>query len=159
MLKRILAFSIDIYLGSLLATLPISLASMYFLGEMTQNVFLLDKTVAIGMIVLSFAILFLYYLVVPWKLFKGQTIGKRLVGIRICFNDDQALFKRQFLMMLTMTSLTKLVIQLVGIISGYNFVDVFIDLARSAAFVSLMLIVFTKNRRSIHDMISGTFVK
>ena len=103
LLKRAITFVVDLYLGSLLQTLPISLATYFTIGEMTQNIFLLPKEIALLGLCISLALLVVYYVVIPCCLLKGQTLGKRLMDIGIVYEKQQALMKRQIVFMIVFT--------------------------------------------------------
>ena len=60
LLRRAISFVVDLYLGSLLGTLPISFATYFTIGEMTQNVFLLEKGFAIFVLIISLILLIGY---------------------------------------------------------------------------------------------------
>ena len=48
LLKRGISYIVDLYSGSLIGTLPISLMTYVQLGKMTQNAFLLEKFTALN---------------------------------------------------------------------------------------------------------------
>ena len=61
LLKRGIAFLVDLYIGALLGSLPISIISLITIKQMTQNIFLLNHQIAIIAALLSL-LLFIYTL-------------------------------------------------------------------------------------------------
>ncbi len=159
LLKRGIAFIIDLYLGALIATLPISLLSYITIQEMTQNVFLLKKTVAIIAIGLSLVLFIFYYLLVPLKLLQGQTLGKRLMDIKISYSHDQELIKRQMFYLLILTSFTTLIGELLSILTGFNVLEIVNDFTMSLSLVSVIMICFFKDHRGLYDRLAKTSLK
>ena len=53
LLKRGIAFLVDLYIGALLGSLPISIISLITIKQMTQNIFLLNHQIAIIAALLS----------------------------------------------------------------------------------------------------------
>lgn len=157
LLKRGIAFLVDLYLGSLLATLPISFVTYIKLGSMTQNVFLLDKHLAVIVMMLSLLLMIFYYVIIPLYLMKGQTLGKRLMDIQIVYDEQSNLVKRQFIFMFFMTSFGTMIGQLISVISGYNVMVIMNDITLSFSLLSVGLIIFAKDHKGLHDKLAKSY--
>lgn len=84
LLKRGISYIVDLYSGSLIGTLPISLMTYVQLGKMTQNAFLLEKFTACLIMTISMILLIFYYVVIPTKIFKRANIRQKIDGYS-CF--------------------------------------------------------------------------
>lgn len=159
LLKRAITFVVDLYLGSLLQTLPISLATYFTIGEMTQNVFLLPKEIALLVLCISLALLVVYYVVIPCCLLKGQTLGKRLMDIGIVYEKQQALMKRQIVFMIVFTSFGSVLGAMLSVMSGYNCMEILNDVTMSISLVAIIMILFTKNHLGLYDKLFKTSIQ
>lgn len=156
LLKRGIAFVVDLYLGSLLGTLPISIATYICLGQMTQNAFLLEKPLACLVMGLSMILLVFYYVMIPVKFFKGQTLGKRLMDIRIVYDQPSMLVKRQVIFMIFMTSFGTLVGEFLSVLTGYQVMEIMNDITMSVSLVMIAMIVFKKDHAGLYDTFAKT---
>lgn len=159
LLKRAITFVVDLYLGSLLQTLPISLATYFTIGEMTQNIFLLPKEIALLVLCISLALLVVYYVVIPCCLLKGQTLGKRLMDIGIVYEKQQALMKRQIVFMIVFTSFESVLGAMLSVMSGYNCMEILNDVTMSISLVAIIMILFTKNHLGLYDKLFKTSIQ
>ncbi|TDW16524.1 RDD family protein [Breznakia blatticola] len=165
LIKRGIAFFIDFYLGALVSTIPISIISVTTIKTMTQNVFLLEKDIAIIAVMLGLFMLCIYYFVVPSYIFPSQTVGKKIIGITIDLNQkkkQKSLFKRQVIgYMLLEGSLTptgKLVFQLISLLSGYNIVSIGLDVGNYITIASVGLLLCGRRHLMIHDYLGKSNV-
>lgn len=158
-IRRGIAYIVDLYLGTLLSTLPISIATMMTVGSISQNIFLLDKLVAIFAILLSLLLLMLYYIGIPVYFMKGQTLGKRLMDIKIIYPQISSLAKRQIIFMITLTSFGAMLGQLFTLLSGYNIIEIMNDITLSLSFITIMMFIFHKQHIALHDKIAKTEIK
>ncbi len=156
LLRRGIAFIVDLYLGSLLGTLPISIATYICLGKMTQNAYLLEKTLACSVMGLSMILLILYYVIIPVKLLKGQTLGKRLMDIHIVYEQSSMLIKRQVIFMIFMTSFGTMVGQFLSVLTGYQIMEIMNDITMSVSLVIVGWIIINKDHKGLYDRVSGT---
>lgn len=88
---------------------------------------------------ISNVIYFLYGLIVP-VVWYGYTVGKRLAGIRIARTNGEKVS--------LWTMIKRNVIA--GLVYGITF--------GIALIVSILMIAFRQDKRSLHDMIAGTYV-
>ena len=156
LLKRSIAFFIDLYLGALLASIPISLISLIQINQITQNIFLLDESIAIIAIILSFVCLGFYYLYIPLFIYPGQTLGKRLMDIQIISSSKISLVKRQILFMLLFTSASHLFAQLVSLLTGYNLISLMTDITLSLSLMAIINLFITK--QMLYDRLAKTYI-
>ncbi|WP_028044721.1 RDD family protein [Candidatus Stoquefichus massiliensis] len=154
LLKRGIAFFVDLYIGALLATLPISVITFFKLHQITQNIFLLDKPTAIIAVLLSLICLYFYYIYIPTSIYLGQTLGKRLMDIQIIAKSHRLFMKRQIIFMGIFTSTSKVLAQLVSLLIGYNIVSLVTDITLSLSFIAIMSLFFTK--QMLHDRLAKT---
>jgi uncharacterized RDD family membrane protein YckC len=134
---RLLAIIVDVVIG-LAVTVPVALYTgaydAVFQGQpLTWSLYLQTTLVGWGW----------YFLVNSYWLIKyGQTVGKRLLGIRIC--DFQTGGVPPFWRLLVRIAVPSFAAQAGLIGSLFDLVDI--------------LLVFGKNRRCIHDLIASTRV-
>jgi len=159
LLKRGIAFIVDLYLGSLLGTLPISLATYMQLGYMTQNAYLLEKSIACLVMGLSMIFIMFYYVVIPLKIFKGQTLGKKLMNIHIAYDQSSMLVKRQLIFMICMTSFGTLVGQFLSVAFEANIMEIMNDITMSISLVCIAMILFMKDHNGLYDRLAKTHIQ
>lgn len=153
LLRRAISFVVDLYLGSLLGTLPISIATYFTLGEMTQNVLLLEKGLAIFVLIISLILLIAYYVL------EGQTLGKKLMDICIVYEKHNSLIKRQVLFMIALTSFGSVLGALLSVMSGYDCIEILSDVTMSISLVAVVMILFTKSHLGIYDKLFKTSIQ
>lgn len=158
--SRAIAFMIDWYVGGVLVYFPVILIiNKINLGkEYTLDLRSLPFS-------LAFIIALLYYVLIPYLL-NGQTLGKKIVKLKICeLNKEKisffSLIKRQvFGIMLIEGSLfliTPLLWQAIFYKAAlYQQILTWIYYVLSVA--SILMIIFSKNKKAIHDYIGNTYV-
>lgn len=156
LLKRAFAFLIDLYVGSLLATLPITFISLWTIQEMSQNVFLLEKGIAVIALICSIIILVCYYVYIPLHVYQGQTLGKHLLDITIVAKHKQDLCKRQCLVMLIFTSTSKLCSQLISILIGINIVSIVTECTLYGSIVCIIIVLVSKQHQMPYEQFANT---
>ena len=159
LLKRGIAYIVDLYLGSLVGTLPISIATYMQLGYMTQNAYLLEKSTACLVMGLSLILISFYYVIIPMKLLKGQTLGKRLMNIHIAYEKTSMLIKRQIIFMIFMTSFGTMIGQLLTVLSGYQIMEIMNDITMSISLVCIAMIIFMKDHNGLYDRVAKTHLQ
>lgn len=167
--KRAVAFFIDWYISTLLAGIP--LLYMYSIQSGSTEVpaslaqFSGNLRIVAGLI--GIVIITLYYVIVPLKFNKGQTLGKKFLGVKIVQGDGSEvtaknLIKREILgVMLVeagLVSSSKYLRELF-LISGMNSAYRILALvAIVIPFISIAIMIFNKESKMIHDIIGGTKV-
>ena len=82
--RRVLSYFIDWYLGALCAAFPIAVVSQKLYGTMLkQNLLKIQQPYGFiaGIIGVIFALF--YYIYIPFFVYKGQTVGKRICNVKI----------------------------------------------------------------------------
>lgn len=131
------------------------------------NLYTLPTFMQIPTIILMIAVPFFYQVILPCYFIEGQSFGKRLIGLKIVqTNDEKATLKNYILRFIGMMleghpnfSITGTVVyflyaqyltpetsKTIGMILGYIFA------------ASIIIALFQRNRRSIHDFIGNTKV-
>lgn len=148
LLKRGIAFLVDLYIGALLGSLPISIISLITIKQMTQNIFLLNHQIAIIAALLSLLLLGFYYLYIPCWIYSGQTLGKRLMDLKINNKGKKFLVKRQLFVLLILTS---------GGLSGYSLIEISNDITMYLSLISIGMLLLKKE--TLQDRLFKTTVK
>ena len=157
LLKRGIAFLVDLYIGALLGSLPISIISLITIKQMTQNIFLLNHQIAIIAALLSLLLLGFYYLYIPCWIYSGQTLGKRLMDLKINSKGKKFLVKRQLFVLLILTSGGRLVAQLLSLLSGYSLIEISNDITMYLSLISIGMLLLKKE--TLQDRLFKTTVK
>jgi uncharacterized RDD family membrane protein YckC len=167
--KRLAAYLVDWYLGSMFTSLP--MVMIYMKATDTQdlivNLFQYPKHYGViaGCVGLVFA--FFYYLLVPLTIWKGQTLGKRWCHFKIVKrNGDNAAFKEMFFRQVIGIFLVEgalmfpssLLRQILSLISNINFITSLMYLGIAVSIISGLFVLLRKDHKAIHDLISGTRV-
>jgi uncharacterized RDD family membrane protein YckC len=167
--KRLTAYMIDWYLGSIFTSLPMVLIYMKVTDtqDLNVNLFQYPKQYALfaGGIGLLFA--FFYYMIVPLSIWKGQTIGKRWCHFKIApKNGDNVTFRELFLRQIIGIFLlegalifpSSLLRQILSLVSNINFITPLMYLGIGMSILSGLFVLFRKDYKAIHDLISNTRV-
>lgn len=167
--KRAVAFFIDWYISTLLAGIPLLYMYSIQSGSTEVPASLAQFSGNLGIVagLIGIVIITLYYVIVPLKFNKGQTLGKKFLGVKIVQGDGSEvtaknLIKREILgVMLVeagLVSSSKYLRELF-LISGMNSVYRILALvAIVIPFISIAIMIFNKESKMIHDIIGGTKV-
>lgn len=167
-MKRFVAFAIDWYLGSMLVSLPVSIAYyQYFPQQSTVlDIRVLPFTSACITMMASLVIACLYYVVLPYRM-RGQTLGKKLMKLRITEKGKQqiswrALCIRQIIGIIliegSVYTISPLIYQLVCFEADQMLSTItYVHYALTIASIACML--FTKKRCAFHDYLAHTQVE
>lgn len=173
-LKRIVAYAIDWALGGILTGLPIVLL---YAGVTKRNDFFSDFYVFSSLgysplyaytgFVLCLICALFYYVYIPIKKYPGQTLGKRIMGLKIV-NDDLSpvskitMLKRQVIglmilegVSLVISSYTRQILTLATGIYLEYYIGVVVGLI---TIISCMLFFSTPSQKSFHDYLFHTKV-
>lgn len=167
--KRAIAFFIDWYISTLLAGIPLLYMYSVQSGIAESPTSLTQFKGSLGVIAgfIGIVIITIYYVVVPLKFNKGQTLAKSILGIKIVQNDGSEvniknLIKREILgVMLIEAGLvsSSKYLREIFLISGMNSVyRILAILAMVIPFISIMVMMFNKESKMIHDIVGGTKV-
>jgi uncharacterized RDD family membrane protein YckC len=167
--KRFIAYMVDWYLGSIFTSLPMIMIYMKVTNTGRLNVNLFQYPKQYAMLAGNFGLLFalFYYVIVPLYIWKGQTLGKRwchfkiikMTGDDVSFKD---LFLRQiigiFLLEGALIFPSNLFHQILSLESNINFVAPLMYIGIVVSILSSLFVLFRKDHRAIHDLISNTKV-
>ena len=173
--KRFTAYLIDWFIGALFMMLPICLIWMFNthnledMGHinlwMIQNEISKESAIFAGCIAIVLSLF--YYVWIPYKVYKGQTLGKRIMNIKIVKKDNtdvdlKTLFIRQVIGIIILEgsfyNVSSLWHSLLSLITNLNFTGILMLMGLSISVLSAAICMFSKSHRMIHDRISYTKV-
>lgn len=166
--RRFFAYLIDWYVGALCTAIPISIIAYQTTGDMT-NQYLTDFPSPFGIVagVLALLFAFAYYIAIPLFVWRGQTPGKRLCGIKIVRFDGASVdFGHLALRQIVGVTIIEGIIanasaiwhQMLTIATGINFVHPLMYAGFAVTLVSCIMILVRKDHRCLHDFIGDTKV-
>lgn len=172
--KRLMAWGLDWVLGGILSSIPAVVAYSLVTKRGTLFTSLYDFkamgssttfVTLIGLICLVIGIL--YYMIVPWKIYPGQTLGKKIVHIKIEKVNGQKMtfsdyFIRQVIFLFfiegSVTILSRYIVQLMTLSSNF-YIDSYLAIFWFALTTfSAMLALGTASNLSIHDRVMKTVI-
>lgn len=173
--KRFTAYLIDWFLGALVMMFPMCLIWMFYTHDMENmaplDIWMIRDTLSIQMAILAgcISVIFsiLYYVFVPYKVYPGQTIGKRVMGLKIVTKEDQdvtlrTLIIRQVLGFMivegTFYNVTTLMRNLLSMIIGLNLTGILMYQELIVSVISVAVCMFSNSHRMIHDRLANTKV-
>ena len=169
-ITRFIAYAIDWYLGGVVASLPIIIIYMMLHDDATsipQNIAIFDypyNFIAGG---LSFLVAIIYYVIVPLKVFPGQTVGKRILKLKIVNNNYldvsiKQIIIRQLVMIIliegSIYSCSNMLHQLINTATNFNFSGIYAYIGLVISLISAILVLVLKSKRALHDLVAGTKV-
>ncbi|MDO4467797.1 MAG: RDD family protein [Bacillota bacterium] len=173
--KRFSAYLIDWFLGSLCTTFPLCLIWMFNTHDMENmakvNLFQLWNSTSLSITVIAgilsiFCALF-YYVWIPYKIYPGQTVGKRTMNIKIVKLDNtvldlKTLIIRQVVGIVvlegTLYNVSTLWHDLLSIVTGLNFTGILMYQGLICSILSIALCMLSNSHRMIHDRLAKTKV-
>lgn len=168
-IKRIIAYGIDWYLGSVLSSLPLILLYMSLHKDavyIPQQLSIFKGYYQVIAGVLSLSVALVYYVVLP-IIWKGQTLGKKLLGLKIVNDNYQEVNVKQliirqvimiFLVEGSIYTCSNLLHQLVNVLTGYNIASIWNKVGLVFTILSGILVIILKSKKSLHDIVSHTLV-
>lgn len=169
--RRFAAFAIDYLLCGFVAMIPsIAAYSLLVGGTMTDLSGFIDAGYGVGLVTLlvlvSLAISFCYHVIVPCRVWPGQTVGKRQMGLEVVMMDGSAaslatMAIRWAIMTFVETLMTvcaSFLIQLVTIVCGPTVSSAYTAVGMLVSLYALSRVLWGKLHRPPHDVIAGTWV-
>lgn len=174
--KRMMAYLIDWFLGALCMMLPLCLGWMFLTHDQENmvhvDVFRLAQASSkqtalwIGALGLLFALI--YYVWIPYKVYPGQTVGKKAMGIQIEKTDGSNLrlmdlLLRQGLGLLVLEGIlfnpSRLWQDMLSLASGLNFSGYLLYLSLAITILSALIALMAPSKRMLHDYLASTTEK
>lgn len=166
-LRRLLSYFIDFFLANVLCCIPFVIIQgiVNDTTNITQDLRVMDISYAYVTVFLAIVLYLFYYVFVPYKIWSGQTPGKRLLGYRIVMQDNsdvtlKALCMRHVVGLVCIEGamfLTTYILQLICITIGLEQVPQFISYVYYFILLLSVLVTMTNaSRRMFHDMIAKT---
>lgn len=169
--RRFISYMIDWYIGGILTSLPIILTYTAInngnIGIIEQNINIFEYPLNIIIGLASFMVAALYYVYVPMFINNGQTLGKKIMKLRIVSNDytqasKKQLFIRQFVIILllegSLYTSSNMLHQVINEVTGANMVSIYNTIGIVITVFSALLVIMFKSRRALHDIIINTRV-
>lgn len=173
--KRLFAYLVDWFAGSLLTTLPLALIWLKQTKDMEAmarvNLMSLSSQVGVqtayiaGCIAVIFALFF--YVFVPLRVWKGQTLGKRMMEFKIVkTNGDDVTLKtlciRQIIGIIliegSIYSISTILHQALSLAFHINFIDSLMYVGLVISAFSVLLVIKFPSCRMLHDYLAHTKV-
>ena len=172
--KRLGAYAIDWALGGIFCGFPAVLmyGSITGKSDMFSDLYVFEALgherywgILAGLLCILFALV--YYVYIPWKVWEGQTLGKRALHLRIEKTDGNKvelrdLLLRQvlgiFLLEGSVFIITGYIRQLVTLTTRFYVDAIWQYIGIAITLLSAILVVYTKSHRALHDYIAGTKV-
>lgn len=171
--NRFAAFTLDHFIQLFSINLLILLVwlLMWALGKVASggdiNLYTLPAAMQIPTIFLMLAIPFFYQVILPLYILDGQSYGKRLIGLKIVANDgEKASLKNYLLRFVGMMVEGHPNFSITGTVIYFLYAQFFnVDMSKQIGVIlgyifaaSIIIALFQKDRRSIHDYIGNTKV-
>lgn len=165
--RRLISYFIDFFLANIFCVIPFVLIQSIVndTTEITQDLRVVDLSTAYLIVALAMVCYMLYYVYIPYKVWRGQTPAKRLLGYKIVMQDNsevtlKALFLRNVVGLVVLEGamfLTTYLLQLICLTAGINEVPHMISYIYYFILLLSILVTMTNaSRRMFHDMISKT---
>ena len=172
LMTRILAFIIDFICGAVATVAVIALPYYFMTGGKTVSTLsdYLEAGVAVHVVALLVLVaLFFswcYYVLIPTRVWPGQTLGKHLGGLEMVMTDGSiatidTLTARWFVMLIAETpfmAVTSYVMQLGGLAAGNTVLSAWQMVGIAGSLISLVMMIRSKDHRALHDRVAGTWV-
>ena len=160
-LRRFISYMMDWYIGGMLTSLPIILTYTAMnssnIGTIEQNINIFEYPLNIIIGLASFMVAALYYVYVPMFINNGQTLGKKIMKLRIVSNDyseasKKQIFIRQFVIILllegSLYTSSNMLHQVLNEVTGANIVSIYNTIGIAITALSALLVVIFKSRRA-----------
>lgn len=168
-IRRACAVMIDWYLASVLAGIPVMFIYSIESGEATTASSLSAMSLKWGLIagVLAIIAASIYYIYIPSFVYKGQTPGKKLLGVKITNLDNsevnlKTMLKREIIGVAIVEGgivcTSEYIRQVIELVSNYKVYSILGIIGSVVTAISIIVLLATKEKRMIHDFIGKTKV-
>lgn len=166
--RRLIAYFIDFLLANILACIPLCLIESMVNGsvETTQDLRIVPLEYAYLIVALAFLVHLFYFVYIPWKVWPGQTPGKRFLDYKMVMMDGsdvtlKALLLRNVFTLLVIEGaaffMTSYFMQVICLSLGMSAVPELIAyIYYFTTMLSVLVTLTNRNRRMFHDYIGGT---
>ena len=168
MTKRCVAYLLDWYLGAMLVSLPTGMVSQKIYGNMLhQNLLTLQKPYGLICGILGLVCAMFYYIAVPLGKNKGQTLGKRIMKLKIVKENGQdvdlkTILLRQLVGIIliegSLYSASAILHQIIQLSTGFRIVVPLMIIGLVIGVASALFVAFHPKHRAFHDLIAHTKV-
>ena len=166
--KRLIAYFIDWYIISVMTILPIKLiySIIYHQKNFTSSIVNLPLIPAISAFLIGLLLSLLYLVYFPYK-YNGQTIGKKIFGLKIVKNNEinidlKTLLIRNGVGLIliegTFYSCSIYFWELINIIFEASIASFALSILGIVSFISMFMSLLNSNHRMLHDYLSKTSV-
>jgi uncharacterized RDD family membrane protein YckC len=173
-INRTLALAFDWVLGGIICSLPEVLVfcmnsnnDQYLTNFYNLLTIGCSKDNIIFLLIISIILTFGYYVVIPWKIFPGQTLGKHLMHLKIVYLNGKKLrlkdyIIREFLILNLIegcaTYTSNYFRVLITICSGINVDNYFGIIWNILTFISILMLLINSRHLCIHDYLTCSTV-
>lgn len=170
-LRRFISYMIDWYIGGMLTSLPLVLTYTAMntdnIEVIKQNINIFEYPLNIIIGIVSFMVAAFYYVYIPMFINNGQTLGKKIMKLKIVNNNyskasKKQLFIRQFVIILllegSLYTSSNMLHQVINEVTGANIVSIYNVIGIVLTGLSAIFVVMFKSRRALHDIIVNTRV-
>lgn len=172
--NRLFAYVIDYLVGKLWYSIPIGIIWLYYtknLDELASDIVSINHELGYGIAMITgvLALLFgiFYYVVIPYKIYPGQTLGKRFMGFKIVHTNDRevtlkTLIIRQFIGIILIEgfiyAITGVIREMIALSIGNEITQVLTIAGIIITGISCFLVVRVRSHRMLHDYMAKTKV-
>ena len=156
--REIIGYLLDLYIGALFATLPISIYTYCETGIMSQDITQFTNVQQIILLISKIMILVIYYILMPIKITKFSTIGERIMGLQIDSPCISKFILRQLIFIIFMASGAGVICEIFKAVTAIDiagYINMFVSYASLA---SMGFLLFTKQHCMLHDRLFSTRV-
>lgn len=165
--KRLFAYIIDWYAASMLAGIPVVLIySIFFQDlEITQNITKLPQPYGIIAGVLAIIVYLAYFIIVPLRVYPGQTFAKKIMDIKVVKEDGSdvdfvTLLKREAIGVMIVegyiAASSSYLHQIINILVGKDLNQVYVYVFGIITALSILWACASPKRKMFHDYIAKT---
>lgn len=173
--KRVCAYVIDWFVGALTMSLPLCLAWMIKTQDIDHmqevNLFRLQKIQGTNFAILIGTIALIacawYYIWLPYRVTPGQTLGKRMMGLKIEKSDGtklslKDLILRQGIGIILLEGVlcngSSLLQDMITLTTHLNFTGILFYIGLTITMISAIIAMLAPSRRMLHDYLGNTKV-